>query len=104
MAMVFPRHEEVLETINVTMMVPEEIIEQAMAETPKLDPKERIKDFTAEVELGFDEETAKRECARCLRCDVKLESDPGQEHGFDEPVLPPITEEERIIGKESKEK
>jgi hypothetical protein len=41
-----------------------------MAEIPKLDPKERIKDFTAEVELGFDEETAKKECGRCLRCDV----------------------------------
>ena len=35
--------------------------------------EERIKDFTAEVELGFDEKTAKKECARCLRCDVKLD-------------------------------
>ncbi|MGD8986458.1 MAG: hypothetical protein PVI53_20705, partial [Desulfobacteraceae bacterium] len=67
-------HEERLETINVTMTVPEEVIEQAMAEMPKLDPKERIKDFAAEVEIGFDEETAKKECARCLRCDVKEES------------------------------
>jgi len=57
----------------VTMKVPEEVIEQAMAEVPKLDPKERIKDFAAEVEIGFDEATAKRECARCLRCDVKEE-------------------------------
>jgi NADH-quinone oxidoreductase subunit F len=60
-------------TINVTMTVPEEVIEQAMAEMPKLDPKERIKDFAAEVEIGFDEETAKKECTRCLRCDVKLD-------------------------------
>jgi NADH-quinone oxidoreductase subunit F len=66
-------HAERLETINVTMTVPQEVIEQAMAEMPKIDPKERIKDFTAEVELGFDEETAKKECARCLRCDVKLD-------------------------------
>ncbi|MEW6666254.1 MAG: NADH-quinone oxidoreductase subunit NuoF [Thermodesulfobacteriota bacterium] len=65
-------HTERLETINVTMTVPKEVVEQAKAEIPKLDPKERIKDFAAEVEIGFDEETAKRECARCLRCDVKL--------------------------------
>jgi NADH-quinone oxidoreductase subunit F len=64
---------ERLETIDVTMAVPEEVIEQAMEQMPKLDPKERIKDFTAEVELGFDEETARRECARCLRCDVNLD-------------------------------
>ena len=56
-----------------TMTVPEEVIEQAMAEVPKLDPKKRVKDFAAEVELGFDEETARKECARCLRCDVELD-------------------------------
>lgn len=61
---------ESLEKIKVTMTLPKEVIEQPMAEIPKLDPGERIKDFTAEVELGFDEETARKECARCLRCDV----------------------------------
>jgi NADPH-dependent glutamate synthase beta subunit-like oxidoreductase len=66
-------HVERMEPINVTMTVPEQVIEQAREQMPKLDPKERIKDFNAEVELGFDEETAKRECARCLRCDVKLD-------------------------------
>ena len=66
-------HVERLEAIDVTMTVPEEVIEQAMEQMPKLDPKKRIKDLTAEVELGFDEETAKKECARCLRCDVKLD-------------------------------
>jgi NADH-quinone oxidoreductase subunit F len=66
-------HAERLEEINVTMTVPEEVIEQPMAEMPKLDPKERIEDFSAEVEIGFDEETARKECARCLRCDVKLD-------------------------------
>ena len=63
-------HAESLEKIQVTMTLPKEIIETPMAEIPKLDPQERIKDFTAEVELGFDEETAKKECGRCLRCDV----------------------------------
>ncbi len=63
-------YAECLETIKVTMTLPEKVIEEPMAEIPKLDPKERIKDFTAEVELGFDEATARKECARCLRCDV----------------------------------
>jgi NADH-quinone oxidoreductase subunit F len=63
-------YAESLEKIQVTMTLPKEVIEQPMAEIPKLDPKERIKDFTAEVELGFDEETARKECGRCLRCDV----------------------------------
>jgi len=34
--------------------------------------KERMKGF-AEVELGLDEKTARKECSRCLRCDVKLD-------------------------------
>ena len=51
--------------------VPEEVVKQARAEVPKLAPEERIENFK-EVELGFDEETARKECARCLRCDVKL--------------------------------
>lgn len=44
----------------------------AKAKMAKLSPEERAKDFS-EVELGFDEETAKKECEGCLRCDVKLE-------------------------------
>jgi len=63
-------YAETLEKIKVTMTLPKEVIETPMAEIPKLDPEERIKDFTAEVELGFDEETARKECGRCLRCDV----------------------------------
>jgi len=63
-------YAESLEKIKVTMTLPEVVTEQPMAEIPKLSPEERIKDFTAEVELGFDEETAKKECGRCLRCDV----------------------------------
>jgi NADH-quinone oxidoreductase subunit F len=63
-------YTESLEKIQVTMTLPKEVIETPMAEIPKLDPEERIKDFTAEVEVGFDEETARKECGRCLRCDV----------------------------------
>ncbi|MBN2125376.1 MAG: NADH-quinone oxidoreductase subunit NuoF [Deltaproteobacteria bacterium] len=59
------------EKIEVTMAVPGDVVKQARAEMPKLPAKDRIKGF-AEVELGFDEETAKKECSRCLRCDVKL--------------------------------
>ncbi|MBW1773665.1 MAG: NADH-quinone oxidoreductase subunit NuoF [Deltaproteobacteria bacterium] len=65
-------YEERLEKISITMKIPEETIKQPMAEMPKLSPEERIKNFM-EVELGFDEETAKNECSRCLRCDVMEE-------------------------------
>ena len=61
---------ESLQKIKVTMTLPKEVIEQPMAEIPKLDAEERIKDLNAEVELGFDEATAREECERCLRCDV----------------------------------
>lgn len=64
-------YEEHLEKIAVTMVVPEEVVKQARAEMPKLSPEKRVKHFK-EVELGLDEETARRECSRCLRCDVKL--------------------------------
>jgi len=65
-------YEEQVEKINVTMEMPAESVEQPRAVMPKLDPEERVKN-NAEVELGFDEETAKNECSRCLRCDVKIE-------------------------------
>jgi len=60
------------EKIFVTMKVPGEIVEQGMARAPKGSPHERIKDFR-EVELGFGGETVKKECGRCLRCDVTIE-------------------------------
>jgi len=63
--------EERRERISITMEVPEEVIKQSMAVMPKLSPEERIRGF-AEVESGFDEETARKECSRCLRCDVKM--------------------------------
>jgi len=64
--------EEQVEEIRITMEVPEEVIKQPMEVMPKLAPEKRTTSF-AEVELGYDEETARRECSRCLRCDVKLE-------------------------------
>jgi len=64
-------YEERLEKIHVTMKVPEQVVKQLRAEMPKLAPDECIRSFK-EVELGFDEETARKECSRCLRCDVKL--------------------------------
>ena len=54
------------------MKVPGEIVKQDMAKAPKASPHERIKDFR-EVELGFDSETIKKECGRCLRCDVRVD-------------------------------
>jgi len=60
------------EKIPITMRVPKEIREQEMERAPKIVPQDRIKDFR-EVEQGFDIEAVKRECARCLRCDVKIE-------------------------------
>ncbi|MBU0986808.1 MAG: pyridine nucleotide-disulfide oxidoreductase, partial [Proteobacteria bacterium] len=62
---------QALKKIDVTMEVPAEPVQQKRFLTLKLSPDERIKSFR-EVELGFDEETAQKECARCLRCDVKV--------------------------------
>ena len=57
--------------VQVTQAVLEEIVQQPRAKMPMVSAEERVKSF-AETELGYDEETAKKECARCLRCDVKL--------------------------------
>jgi len=68
------------EKIPLTMKVPgEEIVKQEMAKTPKVSPTERITDFR-EVELNFDTETIKKECRRCLRCDVKAEEAEERNH------------------------
>ncbi|MBC7259817.1 MAG: NADH-quinone oxidoreductase subunit NuoF [Chloroflexi bacterium] len=43
-------------------------------EMPELPVEQRVRSFD-EVELGFDEKTAREECKRCLRCDLEwLES------------------------------
>ena len=49
---------------------PEEFAETKRAKMPELPAEERVGSF-AEVELGFDEATARLECKRCLRCDLE---------------------------------
>ncbi|MBU1740928.1 MAG: FAD-dependent oxidoreductase [Proteobacteria bacterium] len=61
---------EPADDFGVTMKVPAETVERGRPAAPKLSPPKRIKGFL-EVESGFDEKTARQECARCLRCDVK---------------------------------
>ena len=58
--------------IPLSREIPGEIVEQPMARMAKLSPTERIGGFK-EVDSGFDTDTVKAECARCLRCDVKVE-------------------------------
>ena len=45
------------------------------SQMPKLPLEERVKGF-GEIELGFDEEAAKKEAARCLRCDLRMRITP----------------------------
>ncbi len=53
---------------------PEEYADAPRAAMPELPVEARTASF-AEVELGFDEHTAREECKRCLRCDLEwLES------------------------------
>ena len=65
-------YEEQYDKIFITMRAPGDIIKQDMASAPKISAEERIKDFR-EVEHGFDIKSVKGECARCLRCDVKID-------------------------------
>ena len=60
------------ERISLTQHIPGEIVTQPMARTPKRSPAERITDF-GEVDCGFDTDTVRAECGRCLRCDVTVE-------------------------------
>jgi NADH-quinone oxidoreductase subunit F len=50
----------------------EDYAEAHRAEMPTRDPDERSHTFE-EIELGFDEETARAEACRCLRCDLEYE-------------------------------
>jgi NADH-quinone oxidoreductase subunit F len=50
----------------------EEYAEAHRAEMPMRDPDERARTYE-EIELGFDEETARDEAKRCLRCDLEYE-------------------------------
>jgi NADH-quinone oxidoreductase subunit F len=60
------------EKIDIPFEVDEDTVEQPQAKMPELDPENRCRNF-AEVELGYDRETALREACRCIRCDAELE-------------------------------
>jgi NADH-quinone oxidoreductase subunit F len=57
------------DAIAIPKQIEQEIVEMLRAPMPEAELSGRIKDFR-EVELGFSEETARREAGRCLRCDV----------------------------------
>jgi NADH-quinone oxidoreductase subunit F len=59
----------VQEKIDIPFEVDEDTVEQPQAKMPALAPENRGKNF-AEVELGFNPETAVREARRCIRCDA----------------------------------
>jgi len=63
--------EEHLKDMGVIMVVPTDTTVKNRIKMLRVEVKDRIDSFI-EVELGFTEEHAKEECARCLRCDVKL--------------------------------
>jgi len=65
-------YAEQYDEMFLTMKVPEQTVTQDMARVSKISPQKRIKDFR-EVEIGFDIGTVKKECGRCLRCDVRME-------------------------------
>jgi NADH-quinone oxidoreductase subunit F len=49
---------------------PEEFVEARRPVMPELPVENRLRSV-AEVQLGLDEETAREECKRCLRCDLE---------------------------------
>jgi NADH-quinone oxidoreductase subunit F len=59
------------EDIEIPFIIDEEDQDRPPAAMPELDVKIRRRIF-AEVELGYNAETAFREATRCLRCDVEL--------------------------------
>ncbi len=64
-----PTIEEV--KVDFRMELPASVEKQAMAKSPRLSLEERLGSFK-EVEQGLDEETARKEAQRCLRCDIRL--------------------------------
>lgn len=56
--------------VNVPKIEGEEEANQNRATMPALSGQERVSCF-AEVNLGFDEQTARQEAKRCLRCDLE---------------------------------
>lgn len=65
-------YKEQLDNIYISMRPPGETIENPMEKPGKRAIAERVKDFS-EVELTFDNERVKKECSRCLRCDIKID-------------------------------
>ena len=65
-------YKEQLESIYISMRPPGETVKQEMERPQKKLSAERIKDFS-EVEFALDKESVKKECGRCLRCDIKVD-------------------------------
>ncbi len=59
------------EKIDVPLVIDEETVETPQAHMPEMNVEKRKMSF-AEVELGFNRETAIKEACRCLRCDAEL--------------------------------
>ena len=67
-----PPWKPVEEKIHIPFEVDEDTVEQPRARMPELAPENRCGNF-AEVELGYDRETAVKEACRCIRCDAELD-------------------------------
>jgi NADPH-dependent glutamate synthase beta subunit-like oxidoreductase len=59
------------EAITIPFEIDEETEEKPQAAMSELVPQERKQSF-AEVELGYDIDTAIKEASRCLRCDAEI--------------------------------
>ncbi|MEE8204539.1 MAG: pyridine nucleotide-disulfide oxidoreductase, partial [Dehalococcoidales bacterium] len=62
--------DEVLAPPEGEVVTPEEAAEGRRPETPTLPINERLGNFS-QVELGYNEETARKEAKRCLNCDLE---------------------------------
>ena len=58
-------------TVELTYRL-DDYAEAHRAEMPTREPAVRARTYD-EIELGFDEETAREEARRCLRCDMEYE-------------------------------
>jgi len=65
-------YKEQFESIYISMRPPGETVGQEMERPQKKLSAERIKDFS-EVEFALSHESVKKECGRCLRCDIKVD-------------------------------
>ncbi len=65
-------YKEQFDNVYISMRPPGETIKNPMERPRKRAVAERVKDFS-EVEFTFDNESIKKECSRCLRCDIKID-------------------------------